>query len=514
MATNISLKGEHLALTKHATSLAVVFVALLLVFHETAWAIVSTWYESNAFNHGFLILPICGYLAWRQRAAAATAKVAPDLRGLLLVTVSASAWLIGKATGTLLIEELSLVAIAQSIFLTMCGWPIARIFIFPLLYLYFAVPFGIELVPKLQAITASLAVSLLRDVGIPVFSDGNVIAIPTGSFYVAEECSGVRFLTASIAVGTLFAGVAYRSWWRRGLFMALAATIPIIANGVRAFGIIALTYLTNNEIASGVDHITYGWIFFTFVTFVLLGIGTTFRDQGEAAAATAPIAPGFDGAGRLVWRSLAAGLGALLLAAIAPLYGAGIDHPILAEASRPMLPETSGAWRRTGSGANPLPASFAAPDFALTETYSRDGANIYLQIGYYVANRRGAQIVSSDQKIAEARGWSVADAGSRSIGVGASPVTARALRAVGNGGGHIAWYWYWIDDRFTGNPYLAKLIEAKVKLFGGDPRAAIVAIGADYRDDPSKADAALTDFAATLTWLCPALGGGSAACAR
>ena len=514
MVTNISIKGEHLSLTKHTASLAVVFVALLLVFHETAWAIVSTWYESNAFNHGFLILPICGYLAWRRRAVVATTKFAPDFRGLLLVALAASAWLVGKTTGTLLIEELSLVAIAQSIFLTMYGWSAARIFVFPLFYLYFAVPMGIELVPKLQAITAALAVNLIRDVGIPVFNDGNIISIPTGTFYVAEECSGVRFLTASIAVGTLFAGVFYRSWWRRALFMTLAATVPIIANGFRAFGIITLTYLTNNEIASGVDHVTYGWIFFTLVTFVILGIGTLFRERAEAEAAARPVTGRGGGVRRPFGHSLAAGLGALLLAAIAPLYGAGIDHRILGEGVRPVLPETSGVWQRAESGSDPLPAGFAAPDLALSETYAHGSAKIYLQIGYYLANRRGAQIVSSDQKIGEARGWSIVETGSRPIELGGRSASARVVRSVGKGMGHITWYWYWIDGRFTGSPYLAKLVEAKVKIIGGDPKAAIVAISTDYGDDSSKADAALADFASTLTWLCPALGGTAAACAQ
>src|SRR5690606_38290500 len=54
--------------------------------------------------------------------------------------------------------------------------------------------------------------------------------------------------------------------------------IPIVANWVRAYGIVMIAHLTDNEVAVGVDHIIYGWVFFAFVTLVLLGVGMTFRD--------------------------------------------------------------------------------------------------------------------------------------------------------------------------------------------------------------------------------------------
>jgi len=509
MVTNADTRRERMALTKHLAAATGVFVAVILLFHDTAWAIVSTWSESNAFNHGFLILPICVYLAWRQRAKAAETKVEPDFRGLLLVALSAAAWLVGKATGTLLIQEMSLVMMAQSIFLTIYGWPMWRTFMFPLLYMFFAVPVGIEIVPQLQAITAALAVSLIRDIGIPVFNDGNIISIPSGTFYVAEECSGVRFLTASIAVGALFAGITYRAWWRRALFMALAATVPIAANGFRAFGIIWLTYVTNNEIAHGVDHITYGWIFFTFVTFVILAIGASFREKIDTGSVASPASHQVARA-RTSKRAITAGASALLLGALAALFGADIDHPPRAEPPHLAMPLSDGAWQATNARRDPLPPVFAAPDIELDNSYVHDGSTVHLHIGYYLNNRRGAQIVSSEHEIGEGNGWIVVAAGTRPIDLGAEPVSVRFTRSVEKGSGYIIWYWYWIDGRFTGNPYLAKLLEAKVKLLGGDPKAAIIAIGADYADNASKAETTLGDFASTLGWLAPALSGETA----
>ena len=42
-------------------------VALLLVFYQTTWSIVSIWLRSETFTHGFLILPIALWLVWDKR---------------------------------------------------------------------------------------------------------------------------------------------------------------------------------------------------------------------------------------------------------------------------------------------------------------------------------------------------------------------------------------------------------------------------------------------------------------
>jgi exosortase A len=506
MAANVDTRQELESLTKHIAAAACVFVAILLLFHDTAWATVSTWYSSNAYNHGFLILPICFYLAWRQRAKAAATEIRPDLRGLVFVALAAACWLVGEATGTMLIREMSLVLIVQSVFLTLYGWRMWRTFMFPLLYLFFAVPAGMEIEPRLQAVTASVAVHLLSEVGIPVFSDGNIISIPTGTFYVAEECSGLRFLTASIAVGTLFAGIIYRAWWRRILFIILAATFPVVANGLRAFGIISLTYLTSNEFGAGVDHITYGWIFFTLVTFLLLAIGSSFRERGAAEPVSVPVSVSLPGDASL-GRIAGAGVAAMALVALTAFYGARIDHRMLGEPPRLAAPAREGAWTLAATNIDPLPPVFAAPDIQLHTTYVSPGSAVHLDLGYYLRNRRGAQIVSSDHMIGERKGWIVAAAGTKTVKIGDESLSVRFVRTVGKNDGRVTWYWYWIDDRFTGNPYIAKLLEAKVKLLGGDPRAAIIAIGADYSDNEATADKALHEFASTLTWLGPFLRG-------
>ncbi len=509
MSLDVGTRSKRPAEISQVTAAILALGALLISFRDTALAIVDKWSNWAAYNHGFLIVPICLYLAWRQRTEAAATDIKPDFKGIGVVILAVFAWLLGRVTSTLVIQEISLIVAVQGIMLTMYGWPMWRTFKFPFLYLFFAVPLGQELVPRLQAVTAGLAVKLLQLVGIPVFSDGTIISVPNGTFYVADECSGLGFLTASLAIGVLFAGITYRSWWRRGAFMTLSVVIPVVANGVRAFGIILLAYFTNNELATGIDHVLYGWIFFSLITFVTLAIGMSFREKelpGESVTSTAPRA---DHSKPIRYVALA-GLVALTPVAIAAVYATRTDERPIASSIHPVLPQTIGAWRETGSAPDPLPPIFAAPDAQLDASYEKENARIYLHIGYYSHNRQGAQAVSSDHRFGQGKGWILAAEGATKAKIGDEHIAVQYCRSVTKERKHTIWYWYWIDGRFTGNRYLAKLLEAKEKIFGGQDEAAIVVIATDYDENAADADRALSDFASTLDVLRPVLIGHSA----
>ena len=86
----------------------------------------------------------------------------------------------------------------------------------------------------------------------------------TYGFGRAEDLAGL-FVVAMIAYGALVANVCFTSWRRRAVFMAVCVVVPVLANGVRAFGTIYAAHLTSVRAATGFDHIVYGWIFFALV---------------------------------------------------------------------------------------------------------------------------------------------------------------------------------------------------------------------------------------------------------
>src|SRR5207248_7787616 len=149
----------------------------------------------------------------------------------------------------------------------------------PLLYLYFLIPVGEYLQHPLQQFTVAFINTGLDVFQIPHFVDGVLIEIPEGSFSVTEACAGLRFLIASIAFGGFYACVMYASPLRRFVFLALSFVVPIFANGLRALGIVVIGHYLGSSQAVATDHVLYGWLFFSLVTFVLIVIGLGFREK-------------------------------------------------------------------------------------------------------------------------------------------------------------------------------------------------------------------------------------------
>jgi exosortase len=141
----------------------------------------------------------------------------------------------------------------------------------PLGFATFLVPFGDEIIPPLQMITADIAVALTHLSGVPARVEGIHIDTPAGLFIVAEACSGVKFLIAMVTLGVLVCCTRFASWRRRAVFMAACVIVPVLANGVRAWATIYVAQFVGAEQATGFDHIVYGWIFFALVVAALLG---------------------------------------------------------------------------------------------------------------------------------------------------------------------------------------------------------------------------------------------------
>ena len=95
----------------------------------------------------------------------------------------------------------------------------------------------------------------LRATGIPVFREGLHFVIPSGSWSVVEACSGVRYLIASLMVGTLFAYLNYVCTTGAPGLRRRLGLVPIVANWLRAYIIVMLSHLSGNKFRAGVDHL-------------------------------------------------------------------------------------------------------------------------------------------------------------------------------------------------------------------------------------------------------------------
>jgi exosortase A len=298
-------------------------LALLLLFQAEVVAAVTTWENNAAYNHGWLVLPIALWLAWGRRQRLSVLPPVPTPAFALLAIPCAIAWLLAERMGIMEGRQLAALGLFYTLSLAVLGLRLNLAMAAPLAYLVFLVPFGEFTVPMLQTITAWMVDVALNLTGIPHYVDSLIIEIPAGTFYVAEACAGLRFIIAALAFGALYAFVVFRSPGRRAIVMFLALVVPIVANGMRAFGLVMLGHFQGSAAAVAADHVLYGWVFFSIVILLLILAGLPFReDAGPPRPATPPAegTPGFRPA-----RLAMAALLALGLAGIGPAIATTLD---------------------------------------------------------------------------------------------------------------------------------------------------------------------------------------------
>ncbi len=304
-------------------------VLWLLLFRDEAAAAVQVWRDSTAFGHCFLVLPVAAWLAWERRDRLAALPPRPFAWAALAALPLALAWFAAERLGIMEGRQLAAMGLLLLLALAVLGPALWRAFAVPLLYLLFLVPFGGSLVGPLQAFTARFIDLGLDLLGIAHVVTATLIEIPEGAFRVAEACAGLRFLIAAVAFGAVYACVIYRSPGRRIAFMAVSIVVPVLANGIRALGIVVLGHVLGSPQAAAADHLVYGWIFFSIVIVLLILAGLPFRQDAAAQPRPRYAAPGPAQAGGL--RAAFAAVAVLALAAAGPASAALLDRRADAE---------------------------------------------------------------------------------------------------------------------------------------------------------------------------------------
>ena len=473
-------------------------VALPLVFPMTTTAIVSTWSGSVSYNHCVFIPLICAYLVWERRQDLFRLRPTPSLIGFGLLAASGTIWSLGELSGASVVAQFALAGMAQSIVVALLGTAVGGALLFPLLYLFFAIPVGDILIPHLQVIAAFLAVILLKLSGVPIRVDGLLIYTPAGDWIVAEACSGIRFLTASIAIGALLSSLFLRTWARRAMFMSLSVLVPIFANGIRVFAIILIGYLTGDQTAVDADHILYGWLLFALVTLLLLAIVVSMRETAINGVRQAAMA------GRMVDSGRATSSFGVVVAALAVVLMIVGFARVTAYADRGtadlvvpnQLPMSVGApWVEFHEAEDRFPSQFVATDHAWHEAYSNGNATVYLNLGYFISETHTAKVVNSLHRLADPSMSFSGYAQAPELAVDGQSFTANALRFADGSNRRLVWHWYRVAGRYTGNAYMAKLLQLKSKLLGGPREAIIISVAIDEADGAEEtAVGALTSF--------------------
>lgn len=478
--------------------------AVLFVYRDTALEMVAIWSRSDTFAHAFLVPPIVVWLIWRRRHDLARQTPRATPWALWPIGVAGAAWLLGDLAASNAVTQLAFTALLVLSVVAVIGPRASRTIAFPLAFLFFSVPVGEFVMPWMMQWTADFTVLGLRLSGIPVYREGLQFVVPSGNWSVVEACSGIRYLIASVMVGTLFAYLNYRSLRRRLVFTGISIVVPVVANWVRAYLIVLLGDLSGNVAAVSADHLIYGWLFFGVVITVMFVIGARWREvpAGVESRLSARGGPVFDPVpSRFAMAAVTAGAVALFIGP--PLLLGGLMQGESRAAPRLAAPALlANGWRTTAAEVSWKPA-FSGAAAEIDQSYSNGGPPVGLFVGYYRHQDHARKLVSSENAVVTLHdpGWSTIEEGRRRVSDGGEPlvVGTTRLRAASHVGmettpaHRLVWQLYWINGTWTSNPGWAKVCAAFYRLLGRGDDGAVIVIHTVEGED-STADARLTAF--------------------
>jgi exosortase A len=482
-----------------AAALAAV-LALCFFYRDTLWSMVSIWLRSDTFAHGLLVVPISLWLIWRVREEIAAAVPRPWFPALLVVTGAGFGWLLADIASITSVTQFAVIVMIQATVLTVLGTEMTRRMMFPLAFLLFAAPAGEFLVPTLMNLTADFTIWAVAASGVPVYREGNQFVIPSGRWSVVEACSGIRYLIASLMAGSLYAYLQYRSYARRAAFMVAAAVVPLVANWLRAYLIVMVGHLSNNQYAAGVDHLVYGWVFFGIVILLMFWIGSFWREDGEPRTAAA----------RYETRAALSKIPtSCVLAAVLAVVAGALWRPVdLLIESRmsaidPSLEAVAGenGWVSSASPAIAWTPRFIAPTAQLQQTFVKGGKRVALYIAYYSRQGQGHELVNSENVLVTLKdtAWHEVSADSRLQIWNGAPLEVRTAELQSRDTRLVVRHWFWVNGTATASDYAAKALLAFAKLFAGDDDSVAIMIYTPGLESPADAQQVLDEFSADMS---------------
>lgn len=244
----------------------VLAMAFASLYYPVASGLVKVWISSDDSSHGLLVLPLVGYMVWRNRCTLAAQPIDGSWIGLPLALFSLGMFLFAKLGSVLSLLPVSMIMFIWSAVLYFYGFTVFRLCLFPLLFLFFMVPVPSQvyaaMTNPLQFIVTRITVDIASMLGMIVYREGNVIHLPDMTFQVVQACSGLRSIMTMLTLGAIIGYFSLRSPFMRLILIAAGVPIAIAVNIFRVFSMVAAQNYFKVDLTEGAPHTILGLLVF------------------------------------------------------------------------------------------------------------------------------------------------------------------------------------------------------------------------------------------------------------
>jgi exosortase A len=443
------------------TAIAVV-LATFASFWPTTASLMVRWEESvqRTYTHGYVVFVLVLWLIWRDRARWGDGAARPFLPALGVLLLGVVAWLVAFRAGLEIVQQAALPALIAVSILAIFGWRMLRGLAFPLAWLYLAVPVWDALLPVLNWISVMAVRLLLRVIDIPAFFANNTFEIPSGTFEIADGCSGLHFFVVALTISLLYGQINRDTIRMRVKLVALALLLAMATNWLRIVIIVVVGHLTEmqHHLVSE-EHYSFGWGLFA-VTMVLYFLIVR-RWPAQPAATTGSVSPTGEGVPRHV-------IAVALILAVVPVWLL-IDENRASDAQLALAMREDAAIEPSDVALSDWQPHFEGARRELHGLLPGAGAPVEVHVAGYDSQQQGAELVGYRNSL-------VGENLRRGRGTHA-PAPWTEIVAGNRSERSVIWYAYRLDDRWYRNPLRLQL-EYGLRSLSGAPAAAIVALRA------------------------------------
>ncbi len=249
------------------------FVVVAIAYGRTMLDLINVWDTDPNYSHGFVVpffaLGLAGVAYMRHNVAPVwndVSRRAAIIGGIEIgvgVLLHMAAMFLGKVF--LWLDVVALIFILLGILMVMGGEKANKAFGLPVFFLIFMAPLPPPVYEpvalSMQHFASVVAVNLFDVCGIPAFRSGYMIDIPgPHDMEVGAACSGLRSLTAILALAVAIAYLSGRSMLYRTVLVMFAAPVAIFINCVRVFGTGLIMMKFGPEWATGAAHEREGMV--------------------------------------------------------------------------------------------------------------------------------------------------------------------------------------------------------------------------------------------------------------
>ncbi len=250
-------------------------LAFVLLFADPARTLARDWWNNPDAGHGLLLFPVSIWLAWKAGLAR---DRAPNIGlGTALILAAVGLRYLSGLAAELFTMRFSMWLAAIGIVVFAFGFRQLRHWWLPAILLLLSIPLPAtitnSLAIPLQFRASKIGTALIEWRNIPVRTNGNVIAIPGQTLFIAEACSGLRSLTALVSLGVMIGGIWLRSVTGRVALIVLTIPIAIVVNSFRIFLTAFLMYFVDPALGRGFMHESEGWALFVVAFGLIGGVG-------------------------------------------------------------------------------------------------------------------------------------------------------------------------------------------------------------------------------------------------